>query len=370
MATPRFGPRAGHGLAAFFIVLFCLAGVRARNGELPPERLDAPLAAPAVRPPLPDVASDEAVEARPPAFERMLRDQATTDAIWRTASDQVMRIEKIAYRSQIDGLEIPAFVFQPLEPAANRTRPALVWVHENIRGHLYEHFIPYVREATAQGYVVIAPEYRGSIGYGETLYNAIDYGGAEVDDVVTAVKVLRDRYRSVDPDRVGVIGWSHGGLIALLAVFRNPSTFESAAAIVPVVNLFQRFAWKGVELQKAAIDPQNRLGGKPAERLLVYKDRSPLFHVGKLEVPLLVHAAANDEDVEIEETMPLIDALRARKRPLAEVKVYESPTGGHMFDRQIKHDSWEPVNTRDQMDSWARIWRFFERTLRHDGGEN
>ena len=72
-------------------------------------------------------------------------------------------------------------------------------MHENIRGHLYEHYIPYIREATAKGYVVIAPEYRGSIGYGKAFYDAIDYGGAEVDDVVTAVEVLKAKYRQVDP---------------------------------------------------------------------------------------------------------------------------------------------------------------------------
>ena len=62
--------------------------------------------------------------------------------------------------------------------AARGSHPALVWVHEDIRGHLYEHYIPYIREATARGYVVIAPEYRGSIGYGQAFYDAIDYGGA------------------------------------------------------------------------------------------------------------------------------------------------------------------------------------------------
>ena len=54
-------------------------------------------------------------------------------------------------------------------------QPALVWVHEDIRGHLYEHYIPYIRQAVARGYVVIAPEYRGSIGYGrDMLHDAID----------------------------------------------------------------------------------------------------------------------------------------------------------------------------------------------------
>src|SRR6266550_1699804 len=148
----------------------------------------------------------------------MLRQQAETDRTWRAAADGFMQVEKITYKSSKGDLEIPAFVFQPLRSRGNRQHPALVWVHENIRGHLYEHYIPYIREATARGFVVIAPEYRGSIGYGQTIYDAIDYGGAEVDDVVTSAKVLSARYPVVDTSRIGIIGWSHGGMIALLSV--------------------------------------------------------------------------------------------------------------------------------------------------------
>ncbi len=107
-----------------------------------------------------------------PDFERALRQQAETDRIWREASQGFMRMEKVVYRSRVGDLDIPAFVFQPLHSAAPRTLAAIVWVHENIRGHLYEHFIPYVRDAVARGYLVIAPEYRGSIGYGKTFYDA------------------------------------------------------------------------------------------------------------------------------------------------------------------------------------------------------
>ena len=110
---------------------------------------------------------------------------------WRAASAGLMQMDKITYRSSVGDLDIPAFVFQPLTIAAPKAHPAIVWVHENIRGHLYEHYIPYIREAIAKGYVVIAPEYRGSIGYGKAFYDAIDYGGNEVDDVVTAVEVLK-----------------------------------------------------------------------------------------------------------------------------------------------------------------------------------
>jgi dipeptidyl aminopeptidase/acylaminoacyl peptidase len=295
-----------------------------------------------------------------PDFDLMLRQQAETDANWRRASAGRMRMDKITYRSRVGDLDIPAFVFEPLVRDGARRHPALVWVHEDIRGHMYEHYIPYVLEATRRGYVVIAPEYRGSIGYGRAFYDAIDYGGAEVDDVATAAGVLARGYPHVDPARIGIIGWSHGGMIALLAVFRNPAAFGAAAAIVPVVNLFDRLAMKGVERQRQAIDPHNRFGGSPSERPEVYRDRSPLFHVDHLEIPLLVHLAANDRDVTIEESMPLVRALRTRKSHLADVKVYSSPPGGHLFDRRVRVGTWEPETSREHEDSWARVWTFFE----------
>jgi len=297
-------------------------------------------------------------------FERQLRQQATTDRAWRDASDGFMRMEKIAYRSAAGDLDVPAFVFRPLGDADASSRPALVWVHEDIRGHLYEHYIPYIREATARGFVVIAPEYRGSIGYGEKYYDAIDYGGAEVDDVAAAVGALRARYSEVDCHRIGVIGWSHGGMIAMLSVFRNPGLFRSAAAIVPVTNLIERVERKGVEKQLALIDPAHRVfAANPEARPEVYRERSPLFQIDKLKIPLLVHVAKNDQDVEFEEDMPLVEALRMLKPQLAVTKVYDHPIGGHMFDRRVNRLTWEPENNPEQVDSWKRIWRFLDRTL-------
>jgi dipeptidyl aminopeptidase/acylaminoacyl peptidase len=305
-------------------------------------------------------APTEPTDSGRPDFARMLRQQAETDRTWRAAGDGFMQVEKITYRSSRGDLDIPAFVFQPLRTRGTRQHPALVWVHENIRGHLYEHYIPYIREATAHGYIVIAPEYRGSIGYGKTFYDAIDYGGAEVDDVATAATVVAARYPAVDPARIGIIGWSHGGLITLLGVFRYPTTFRAAAALVPVTNLFHRLARKGIDSQRRAIDPQNRFGGSPSEKPQVYRDRSPLFQVDRLQIPLLVHVADNDEDVDFDEAMQLVDALRARKASLADVKIYRSPPGGHTFDRRVAPLRWQPENTPDQRDSWSRVWNFLD----------
>jgi hypothetical protein len=76
-----------------------------------------------------------------------------------------------------------------------------------------------------------------------------------------------------------------------------------------------------------------------------------------------LHVADNDEDVDIDEAMPLVDALRARKSNLADVKVYHSPLGGHLFDRRVAPGTWQPENTPEQRDSWARIWNFFDTNL-------
>lgn len=324
--------------------------------------LAAPTAAQQPPPPQPTPQSPSRPPQPPrrPDFERQARLQAETDQAWRAASAGVMQVEKINYHSSADGLGIPAFVFRPLTIRGPKRHAAIVWVHENIRGHLYEHYIPYIREATSRGYVVIAPEYRGSIGYGEAFYDAIDYGGTEVDDVVSSINVLSTKYPEVDPSRVAIMGWSHGGMIALLSIFRNPALFRSAVAMVPVTNLFHRLAWKGIERQRLLIDPQNRFGGPPNEKPAIYRERSPLFQVDKLEIPLLVHFADNDTDVNIEEGLQLVDALRSRKAALAETRIYQSPPGGHTFDRRVDPKTWQPENTPAQRDSWIRVWAFLE----------
>lgn len=336
-------PRAALPLVAA-LTLIVAPGL---SGRQPPERTTE-------RPPF---------QERPRDHEADLRRQAETDKTWRAASEHFMQMEKVTYRSRVGDLDIPAFVFQPLHLRGPKGHPAIVWVHENIRGHLYEHYIPYVREAVARGYVVIAPEYRGSFGYGKPFFDAIDYGGAEIDDVVTAAAHLASTYAHVDPARIGIIGWSHGGMITLLSILRNPTTFKAAAAMVPVTNLFQRLAFKGVERQHLAIDPQNRYGGLPHERRDVYRDRSPVYQIDKLQVPLLVHITENDDDVNIEEAMQLVDALRARKPQLAETKVYKNPVGGHLFDRRVDPKTWQPENTREQRDSWNRLWTFLDWNL-------
>src|SRR4029077_16086653 len=136
--------------------------------------------------------------------------------------------------------------------------------------------------------------------------------------------------------------------ITLLSVLRNPSTFRAAAAIVPVVNLIDRVERKGVEKQLALIAPANSLGGPPQVRPDAYKERSPLFQIDKLRIPLLVHVARNDLDVNIEEDMPLVEALRAAKPQLAVTKVYDHPIGA---TRSIGASTCAPGSPRTRRSS-------------------
>ncbi len=77
-------------------------------------------------------------------FDRDKECQAASDKIWSDAMRGAVKMQKLTYKSRKDGLEIPFFLFEPLKPKGPKGNAALVWVHPDIRGHLYEYYIPYV----------------------------------------------------------------------------------------------------------------------------------------------------------------------------------------------------------------------------------
>jgi dipeptidyl aminopeptidase/acylaminoacyl peptidase len=301
-------------------------------------------------------------------YEAHIRAKAQTDSIFEAVARGVMDYKKVSYRSRIGDMDIPAYVFQPLQKNGKAAHAAMIWVHGGVHGNWTTNYWPFIREAVERGYVIIAPEYRGSTGYGKEHHNAIDYGGYEVDDAVTAYDWAVANLPHVDPQRVGIMGWSHGGYISLLAVMRGEHPFKAAAAIVPVTNLIFRLSYKGPSYQRS-FATQERLRGLPFESRAEYVERSPFYHVDKLEVPLLVHVATNDTDVDFEEASMLIWALRAQKPDLAETKIYTDPTpgptsGGHTFSRRVNMQTLERDDSPEQRDSWNRVWTFMEWNLR------
>lgn len=296
-------------------------------------------------------------------YQRDIDGKATTDSLYAVLTDGVMDYAKVTYRSRIGDMDIPAYVFQPLEKRGPRGHAAMIWVHGGVHGNWSIGMLPFVRDAVERGYVIIAPEYRGSTGYGKEHHDAIDYGGYEIDDVITAYDYLIENYPHVDPERVGMMGWSHGGFITLHSIMREDHPFKAGAAIVPVTNLIFRLSYKGPRYQRN-FATQRRIQGLPFERPELYVERSPVYHVDRINVPVLVHLATNDQDVNFVEAEMLVHALRVKKPELAETKIYVDPPGGHSFSRLVDRERWEPRWTPELRDSWNRTWAFFEWNLR------
>lgn len=301
-------------------------------------------------------------------FAADITGKARTDSIFAARSVGVMRYEKTHYRSRYNDLDIPVYVFSPLQSRGAKAHAALVWVHGGVHGNWDQNYLPFIIEATQRGYVVVAPDYRGSTGYGQAHHNAIDYGGREVDDVEDAVGFLATR-AEVDPARIGVMGWSHGGFITAHLMMRGSrARFVAGAAIVPVTNLVFRLSYKGPGYQRS-FSTQPLLQGLPFEQREEYIRRSPYYHVDSLQRPLLVHVASNDTDVDFVEARPLVDALEARKPELSETKIYWDPTPGpvsvgHTFSRRVNRQTLLRDDSPEQIDSWNRVWTFFEWNLK------
>ncbi|UCF18677.1 MAG: S9 family peptidase [Gemmatimonadota bacterium] len=230
------------------------------------------------------------------------------------------------------------YIFTPREDFGGGKLPLLVLPHGGVHADFTTYYSRIVRELLAQGYIVVAPEYRGSTGYGRAAYQAIDYGGEEVGDVLAARDWAAENHPRVDAGRVGIIGWSHGGLIALHSLFDHPDKYAVGFAGVPVSDLVQRMGYLGPRYQ-SYYDVDYHIGATPAENLEEYKRRSPVWNVEKLTRPVRIHGNVSDEDVNVIEVEHLVQALKAAGKDF-EYKIYDLP-GGHSFDRLDSPEAWE-----------------------------
>src|SRR5438128_485290 len=140
-------------------------------------------------------------------FQQDIEEKKKIDERFAAASRGVMDFQKVTYRSSVGDLDIPAYLFQPLNKRGPKGHAAMVWVHGGVHSNMDPLYFPFIKEAVERGYVIIIPEYRGSTGYGEAFHKAIDYGGYEVDDVMSAVDYFKAKVPQVDPERIGIMGW-------------------------------------------------------------------------------------------------------------------------------------------------------------------
>ena len=293
--------------------------------------------------------------------------KATDDILWFQRVGDVAEIDKVTYvgppnpkgeetygiQNERHPLKVYAYVFVPRQLDRARAHPLIVLPHGGVHADFTTYHVHIIRELMAQGYVVLAPEYRGSTGYGRDFYRAIDYGGLEVDDCVAGRDWAVENLPFVDGKRVAMAGWSHGGLISLMAVFRHPEKFAACYAGVPVSDLLARMGYSDDEY-RAEFAALYHIGKSANEAVDEYRRRSPVWSVDKLQTPLLVHTTTNDRDVNVVEVQHLIAALKAAGKSF-EYKVYDDAPGGHSFNR---------IDTPLARESRQEIYRFLAKYLK------
>jgi dipeptidyl aminopeptidase/acylaminoacyl peptidase len=294
--------------------------------------------------------------------------KALDDIMWVQKLSDIADVDKVAYTS-LPPTHIPnrtapgagnpviirAYTFIPKKMDRSKKQPLLVLAHQGLHDNVKSVELAHViREMMEQGYAVIAPDYRGSTGYGQGFYNLVDYGGREVDDVLAGKAWMLEKYSFLDPKRVGAIGWSHGGLITLMQILAHPdSGYAVAYAGVPVSDLVLRMGYESAAYQ-AQYSAAYHIGKSVRDDIKEYEKRSPITYAAKLEIPLLIHTNTNDEDVNVLEVKRMIMALKAEGKQF-ESKVYEDAPGGHMFNR---------LDTKLARDSRQEIYAFLAKYLK------
>jgi len=225
-----------------------------------------------------------------------------------------------------------SYVFIPKDIEFNKKYPLLVFPHGGVHSNFSTYYTHIIRELMYQQYIVVAAEYRGSTGYGKDHYEKIDYGGREIEDVDSSRKYILDNYEYVDPERVGIVGWSHGGLISLMNIFKYPQNYKVAFAGVPVSDLITRLNYMDEEYREL-YSADYHIGQTVEENPDEYKRRSPVWNVERLQTPLLIHTNTNDEDVRFVEVEVLINALKTANKDF-QYEIFNELPGGHSFDRQ------------------------------------
>lgn len=228
-------------------------------------------------------------------------------------------------------LKFWSYVFIPKGIDVTKKYPLIVLPHGGVHADFTTYYTHIVRELIYQGYIIVAAEYRGSTGYGEGFYKRIDYGGLENEDVNVSRQYILDNYDFVDEDRVGIMGWSHGGMITLFNIFDHPENYKAAFAGVPVSDLIARMGYKD-DSYRDLYSVDYHIGKTADENVHEYRKRSAAWQAHKLKTPLLIHTNTNDEDVNVLEVEHLIKSLKAEGKKF-EYEIFKDVPGGHSFDR-------------------------------------
>jgi dipeptidyl aminopeptidase/acylaminoacyl peptidase len=246
-----------------------------------------------------------------------------------------------------DGQPVPGWLFVPKDLDRTKKHPAIVWIHGDGTNQSYDGwhvqrnyavYYSFHQYLLQHGYVVFAPDYRGSIGYGRAWRQGVymDVGGNDAKDAWMAANYLK-QLPYVDGDRLGVWGLSYGGFFTLIAATDQPTLYRAAVDVAGVADYAMYYE-----------DPYHggwtvsRIG-TPEQNPKVFAQASPLSHVDRLARPLLVLHGTSDVNVPYLHSVRLIDELLKKgKGDLVSFMTY--PGEFHYFTRaHVLRDAWHRV---------------------------
>jgi dipeptidyl aminopeptidase/acylaminoacyl peptidase len=255
-----------------------------------------------------------------------------------------------------DGILVHAQLFKPASVSAKN--PAVVFVHggpprQMLLGWHYRYYYANAyavnQYLASRGFVVLSVNYRLGIGYGHDFQvpeQAGTRGASEYRDVLAGGKYLQSR-PDVDPARVGIWGGSYGGFLTAMALGRNSDVF---AAGVDLHGVHRRAAMPSADLQVQAIVGDGITRADLDEMMKVAWDSSPASWVTSWKSPVLLIHGDDDRNVRVDETIDLVQRLRAAGVSFEEMII---PDDIHDF---LLYRNWMRV---DQATA-----AFFERTLK------
>ncbi|HPZ07763.1 MAG TPA: S9 family peptidase [Candidatus Eremiobacteraeota bacterium] len=213
--------------------------------------------------------------------------------------------ELIFYPSS-DNTKISAFLYKP---PGKGPYPCLLWLHG---GPAHQHFNgwnPFIQIMVSRGFIVLAPNIRGSTGKGRDYENALyrDWGGVDLQDVLFAGKYLQN-LDFIEKKKIFIGGASYGGYITMMAMVKYPNMWAGGINAVGPVNLETFYKNTTAWMKALLID---KYGFKePEEDKKFYYERSPINFVENLKAPLLL--IYNEEDVRVpkDEMDQLINKLK------------------------------------------------------------
>jgi dipeptidyl aminopeptidase/acylaminoacyl peptidase len=254
---------------------------------------------------------------------------------------------RIVHYRTFDGKTISAFLWLPFNLARDHTNPALVLPHGGPTGQVVDYWSPRVSALVSRGYILIAPNVRGSSGYGVDFQKANyqDLGGGDLNDEVYAAKFL-EATGYVDPKKIGITGGSYGGFMTLMAVGKTPEVWAAGVEEYGIINWFTMLSHSDPLLQEY----EKSLLGDPEKDRKIYQADSPLTYIGQVKAPLLVLQGDNDPRVPKEEAQQVVDLL---KKDGKTVDAHFYANEGHGFEKR-----------ENRIDAIERTVAWFDRYLK------